>query len=723
MRKNLFLFLMGLLAGAGLFITYENLPIFIVLLLGSIPACFASYKKSSLGYFFVGLILCFSISSISLKKERITCKKIDKCHLTILEKRKEDDSFRYFVRINKGKFSAKSVLFTNKDLQIGDDFYSDIKIKEPRTNTNPNLFSYRKYLASKKIFSQVEIKAPQRLYRGGHFFLGFRNSFYTYIHRIFEKNLTKRASDFVISVLLGENLIENTDIKDLGLSHILAVSGLHMDLLVAFILFVCARLNINYKYGYALALGLTFCYGYLIAFPFSILRVIGLNLIGFMAFLLKKPFDKIKALLLLASLILIVNPFAIFNAGFILSFAASFGVYLIYPKLRSKRKSYTRDSLAFTGSIQLGLSPFIIFYYGRINLLSILANFLILPIFTLAMYIIFALVFFYPLLGKILGIFFGVLDFLVNSLLNITILLNKISFFKFDFAKPSIILAIYAFLLIIFLLNTNKRDLKKKANIFLLSASLILASLINESRELSYQMIDIGQGDAFMIKDWTNYYLIDVGGPKDKIYDSGEKILIPYLKSLGIRKIKAIFITHEDKDHVGNLDMVCDNFKVEHIFTDQLNYEGLKKYKVKILKKGDRLKLNSVLFDCIFDGDEACENANSLGLLIDIRGIKILSMGDLPGEFEDKLDTRADILKLSHHGSKTSSSRAFIEKVNPKIVLISAGRNNSYGHPNKEVLENVYDRKIYNTQTDGLVKMDFSHGFKVEKFLKGGYFR
>ena len=724
MRKNLFLFLMGLLAGVGLFITYENLPIFIVLLLSLLLVFLASKRKSSLGYILVGLGLAFSICSITLKKERISIKNIDKCQLTILEKRKEDDSFRYFVRINKGKFSYKSLLFLDYDLKIGDEFYSDIKIKEPKTNTNPNLFSYRKYLASKKIFSQIEIDKPNKVYRGAKLTLRLRNSFYEYVHRIFDNNLSNRASDFVISVILGENLIENTDIKDLGLSHILAVSGLHIDLLVAFILFIFARLDINYKYAYGLALILAIIYGYLISFPFSILRVIGLNLIGFMAFLLKRPFDKIKALLLLSSLILLVNPFAVFNAGFILSFAASFGVYLIYPKFKKKLgKSYTKESFAFTSSIQLGLSPFIIYYYGRINLLSILANFLILPIFTLCMYIIFALVFFYPLLGKILRLFFAILDFLVNSILNITILLNKVGIFKFDFEKPSMILAIYAFLLIIFILNTNKRDLKKKANIFLLSSVLILVSLINESGKISYQMIDIGQGDAFMINDGRDYYLIDVGGPKDKFYDSGEKILLPYLKSLGVRKIKAIFISHEDKDHMGNLDMIYDNFKVEKLYTDKYNLKSLKKYKPIILKKGDSLKFKSVIFSCIFDGDNSCENASSLGLLIDIKGIKILSLGDLPSEFEDKLDTKADILKLSHHGSKTSSSRDFIEKVDPKIVLISAGRNNTYGHPHKEVLENVYDRKIYNTQTDGLVKMDFKRRFKIEKFLKGGYFR
>lgn len=98
-------------------------------------------------------------------------------------------------------------------------------------------------------------------------------------------------------------------------------------------------------------------------------------------------------------------------------------------------------------------------------------------------------------------------------------------------------------------------------------------------------------------------------------------------------------------------------------------------------------------------------------------------MGDLPKEYEDKLDIKSDILKVSHHGSKTSTSREFVERVNPKVALISAGRNNRYGHPTKEVLENLDGVKIYNTQTDGLVKIKFEDEIKIEKYLKGGYFR
>ncbi|MDU2584698.1 MAG: DNA internalization-related competence protein ComEC/Rec2, partial [Anaerococcus prevotii] len=522
--------------------------------------------------------------------------------------------------------------------------------------------------------------------------------------------------------ILGENLIENDSIRDLGLSHILAVSGLHMDMLFFFILFLLGRFN--YRYTYGLGLLLATIYGYLIGFPFSVIRVIGLNVISFLAFLYNKPMDKIKALLVIGSGILLINPFAGLNAGFILTFAASLAVYLVYPKLKNYfSKSYIGESLAFTSSIQLALLPFMIYYYGRFNLVSILANFLILPIFSLCMYIIFIIIFAYPLLGSFIKILFIGLNLLVESILNMTELLNEIKIFALDFRKPHILLAFYGFILIIIILNLGRNRAKAHANIILLSIMVLIFSLGKERGEISYQMIDIGQGDAFLLNDKGAYYMIDVGGPKYKNYDSGEKILLPYLKWLGIREIEGVFISHEDMDHMGNLDLVCANFHVKNIYTNKFNEDSLRKYRPHILKKGDRIKLKSGYITVIDEGYEFDENSNSLGLILDIRGVKIMTLGDLPSEFERNIENRADILKLSHHGSKTSTKREFVEKVKPKIVLISAGRNNVYGHPHKEVLDNVYDRKIYNSQTDGMVEMRFDKDFEIERFLKGGYFR
>lgn len=722
MRKKILLFLLGLLLGLLIFINYENLNILYIFIGSFLLSILSLYKKNNLIYMAIGIFLLFSLSSIKLKSQMVNIEDEGKFNFTVLEKRKEDHGFRYFLRAENGKNEGKVLAFMEDDLAIGESFVGYGKVNLPSTNTNPNLFSYRKYLASKRIFKEIKIEKIDQRRRTRNFLLDMRNFFYNYIHKIFDNNLSKRSADFVVSVILGENLIENDSIRDLGLSHILAVSGLHMDMLFFFILILFGRFN--YRYAYGLGLFLALIYGYLIGFPFSVIRVLGLNMISFLAFLYNKPMDKIKALLIIGSGILLINPFAGLNTGFILTFAASFAVYLVYPKIKNHfSKSYIGESLAFTSSIQLALFPFMIYYYGSFNLVSILANFLILPVFSLSMYIIFIIIFAYPLLGSFLKLLFIGLNFLVESILNMTEFLNKIKFLALDFRKPHILLAFYGFILIIIMLNLGKNRAKAHANIILLSIMVMIFSIGKDRGDISYQMIDIDQGDAFLLNDKGSYYMIDVGGPKYKTYDSGEKILIPYLKSLGIREIEGIFISHEDKDHMGNLDLVWDNFQVNNIYTNKLNEDSLRKYKPHILKKGDRIKLKSGYIRVIDEGYDHDENSNSLGLVLDIRGVRIMTLGDLPSEFEKNIKDTAHILKLSHHGSKTSTRRDFVEQVNPKVVLISAGRNNVYGHPHREVLDNVYDRKIYNSQTDGMVEMRFNKDFEIERFLKGGYFR
>lgn len=724
MRKSILLYLFGMMAAVGVFINFEQINIFIIILL-SLGLGFIFYVKNSrIIYFFLAFVITFISAKINFENKELRFYKPDTYKFTVYEKRKMEEGYRYFLIFENNKKHEKTVSFMEDDLAIGDSFLARTDFKSPQTNTNPNLFSYRKYLSSKKIFSETGIKKIYKKANSNKLGLKLRNDFYNYVHKVFENNTSRRSADFCISVVLGENILDDYSIRDLGLSHILAVSGLHIDLLFSFILFILRKLRINYKYSYAFALILALVYGYLIAFPFSVIRVIGVNIIGYLAFLYKKPFDKIKATLIIAVLILLINPFAILNTGFILSFVASFSILLIYPKFERKfGKTYFKKIFIFTSAIQLGIFPFLVYYFGMINLLAVLANYLVLPIFNICMYLIFILMLLSPLFGGFLKIGFVSLDFLVRSMLNITAVLSKVNISVIDFKKPNFLLALYGFLLVLILVNLERKVIKRNINLLILSAMIIILSLARDFNKVSYQMIDIGQGDSFLINDRGDYYLIDVGGPNYKTYNSGEKVLVPYLKSLGVKNIEGIFISHEDNDHMGNLDLVCENFRVNNIYTNKLNVERLKKYRPVVLNKNDKINLSSGYLECIYEGSKGEENANSLGLLINIKGVKILSLGDLPSEYEREITNKAHILKLSHHGSKTSSNREFIEKIDPKIVLISAGRNNKYGHPNEEVLENVSDRLVYNTQVDGLVEIDFTKNLRINTYLKGGYFR
>lgn len=728
MKKRIAYLLLGLILGILGFINFENLNILFLALGILIPAISFYRKNKDYGIFFLAVLVGFSLASFKFHRIGPVENENVNVNFTVLNKKMSKSSYRYTIRLDNKK---KAFLFDEEDFDIGDKISTQGDLRLVNTNTNPNLFSYRFYAISKGVgleFKAKDLNPELTRLRSNNIFLKLRRTFTTYVSKIFRKNLSGDAADFIISVILADNLFDRTDINKLGLAHILAISGFHIDLLLGFMVFILSKLGLSYKKSMTLSLLLALIYGYIIGFAYSILRVLIVNFLVFIGFLLRRGVDRVKALMVAAIIILFINPFAILNVGFVLSFTTMFAIFRIYPKLKIYfKEGFIRDRLAFTTSIQLAVLPFTAFYFRYFNFLSILANFLIVPVFEIAMYIIFALIFLYPLFRGFLKPAFIILDLMINSILNMTEILASMKFLSIEFMAESIFVSLYLFVLIFVLTNIrNKKNLGKflKTSLIIVLLSMGVRGL---DKPIEYQMIDIGQGDAFLLNDKGKYYLIDVGGPKYEDYDSGLRILVPYLKSLGIKNIEAVFISHEDKDHAGNLDILRQNFRIKNIITDKhISEEFIEKYQPIFMKKGDTFKLKSGKITCVYDGSEgdADKNDASLGLLIDINGEKILTLGDLSSVYEDQLNIKADILKLSHHGSASSSSKEFIEYVNPKIILISAGRNNTYGHPSNEILNNIEEIKKYNTQTDGLVKIKFDKNkVRVDKYLKGGFFR
>ena len=304
MRKKIFIALIGFILGIGLFINFESINIVFVILLCLISGLLIYFIDKKLLLFHIGLALGFILSFYNLKKYKLIDYPDKTLEITILEKRKVNDRYRYFVRARGHNITEKSLVFTEYDFDIGDIYLIEGEVSLANKNTNPNLFNYRNYLISKGIASNIKLESIKKSAKSNSVFLNFRKNFYNYIHKIFESNLSKEASNFIISVVLGENLIQNDSIKDLGLAHILAVSGLHIDLLLDFILLIFRKINLNYKYGYIFGLLTCGFYGFLIGFPFSVIRVLIINLIGFLDFIWQKTEHNIKYLLISEFLIL-----------------------------------------------------------------------------------------------------------------------------------------------------------------------------------------------------------------------------------------------------------------------------------------------------------------------------------------------------------------------------------------------------------------------------------
>lgn len=267
----------------------------------------------------------------------------------------------------------------------------------------------------------------------------------------------------------------------------------------------------------------------------------------------------------------------------------------------------------------------------------------------------------------------------------------------------------------------------KKKNIFIFNLLLIIlligcttdTTTINQSKInlegeiLEVHFIDIGQGDSTYIKYPNGKNLLIDGGSKSKA-----EILINYLNNQGIEEIDTIIATHPHEDHIGSLPEVIRNFKVNNMYlpkkTSNTNiFEELllevKKNKIS-LKEGKKdlnlLKENNFSVDLLWpDGDYKNTNNNSIVTKITYGNIKTLIMADAEKEVEkalgnDKNNIKADILRVGHHGSNTSSTLDFLKKVNPKYSIISVGEGNKYGHPDMEAMENLKEIKTEVLRTD-----------------------
>ena len=315
--------------------------------------------------------------------------------------------------------------------------------------------------------------------------------------------------------------------------------------------------------------------------------------------------------------------------------------------------------------------------------------------------------YFLPFLDKVLYFFIRILEFLSMTL-------DKISFGKLIFMKPSLFFVIIFYILLIILF---KRFNKKLWIIFFLILSFYYF-YPDIKKENYYLAFDVSQGDSSLLVIGNNVTLIDTGG---KVSDDNLSIyvknrIIPYLKSQGIRKIDNLVLTHGDFDHMGEAIDLVNNFKVEKDIFNCGPYNDLEKELIKVLDNKN-IKYYSCIKELNVDKNKLYflktkeydnENDNSNVIYTELNGYKFMFMGDASISTEKEIMNKyklpnIDVLKVGHHGSKTSSSKYFINEMNPKYSIISVGKNNRYGHPNKEVLENLENSKIYRTDQDGSI--------------------
>ncbi len=597
------------------------------------------------------------------------------------------------------------------------------------------------------------------------------------LYHIFPADEASVLSDMI----LGNKQDISPEIKELyrknGISHILSISSLHISILGLGLymalrktgakIWICGGITGLFLLSYAVMTGMSI----------SAMRAVIMFLIKLLADAVGRTVDSLTSLSLTALILLIPNPAAIGSCSFLLSFGSVAGIICLYPVLKKpfeglfRKKPIKRwqkillgilNSVLMSLSISLTTLPITLWFFYEIPTYSIFLNIIILPFMSL---LIVSTIFAMLIPG---GGFIGTIGYLILKFYEaVCRVCNYLPLYTWNPGRPKVwmIILYYAVWLMIvlspitvgYLLKFSKlREKKKNAPkhpailkilpLFLLILLPIILSFPKMSRN-TLTMLDVGQGDGMIYyTDNREVYLID-GGSSSK-NDLGEYVLKPALKYYGFSTVDVAFISHPDTDHLSGITELLENsddwgIKIKQVVLPKCKTPAdfrIKNANITYISAGDTWKSGDNRFTCLHPGASfKADDTNEMSECIYIKFFEkqndspvLLLTGDVQGEGEKALTKRINelnkandtpalsILKVAHHGSKYSTLDSFLKAYKPSIALISAGKNNHYGHPHKETLSRLdaTGTKIYNTQKNGAITITVTpHKMIINTFI------
>ena len=578
-----------------------------------------------------------------------------------------------------------------------------------------------------------------------------------YLHRLnlaisdkYKKILGDKNAGSLSAMVLGDKRGLDEEIKELyqenSISHLLSISGLHISLLGGAVFLFLRRLKISFSFPLITSSIILIIYGAFTGFSVSTSRAIVMMSVLFISFVIGKSYDLPSGLALAALILIVMNHRVIYQSGFLLSFFAVIGIFYIMPELLYifkvdiyhkrgiiKGLHLLLASIISSISILLATLPIVLNNFYEVSLTGIILNIIVIPLMSLVV-ITGLLGGFVALVSETMGSFLlGITHYILNLYTLFCRLGDRLTFLRLIIGKPDKwqIVLYYLLLVILFYFLALKRRENKlrslKNNLpeeYNTSKRIVVTGLMTftsfliiayKPREFSINMLDIGQGDCFVVNDGNNdIYISDCGSTT--VQNVGKTRLLPFLKSKGWGKVDTIFISHMDKDHVNGVNdlLKCAEITIGRIIisasykSDKLNCAELEELKelakmrdIKLfyMKKGDEIVGKDISFRCIYPtGEEDIKDQNeaSIVMRMDYKGLSMLFTGDIAGSTEEKIIEGSDedildcdILKVCHHGSKNSSTDDFLKKGRPKLYLISCGLMNRYGHPHRDALSRM----------------------------------
>lgn len=624
-------------------------------------------------------------------------------------------------------------------------------LNRPSPARNPNAFDYKQYLQRNQIswILDVDTLSLETCFKQ----TGIITAIKAFRHREIAKvknTLPEETSALAAALIFGERNFFDPETErsyqKIGIVHLLAISGLHVGLLTGMMYYILIRLGMTKEKTEILLITFLPIYAVMTGLAPPVVRAATMlmMLIGSRRLELRmKPLDAVSASFIIMAFF---QPRILFDTGFQLSFAVSFSLIISAPVILKASPSFLKQTAAASFIAQLSSLPVILATFYEVSVISIFANLLFVPLFSFVLlplllisYIILSI------LGALPAFFLNLLEDLIH-LVNLlamemselpvsTIILGKL--------EPILLILLIILIPIFFFIYEGFLIKKLKPPLWLFAVPLlpllmqVVLPYLNPYGQVVF--LDVGQGDSIFIELPYNQgnYLIDTGGvmpfekenwqQRGRSFDPGEKMVVPFLKSEGIRTLDKMILTHGDADHIGGAIALLEEIRVKQLIIPRIsdrsdleqsimNISREKGTDVYLAAIGTGWKTTQGDFLILNPSESLGErNDQSIVLRAAIGGKKWLFTGDLGIEGENTMarkinDIDIDILKVGHHGSKYSSSELFMERTKPDFAVISVGEKNRYGHPGEEVIKRLEERgiQIFRTDKDGAIIYKFN---------------
>lgn len=657
-------------------------------------------------------------------------------------------NYKYTVKARTGKYKNKKfIVYINKKnkklLEYGDLIEIKGEYSAPEVARNYKGFDYSQYLKTLNIYGTIKVEESKIINKNqlSPILISINNIKEKMIDNA-NRNMPKRTANLLLGILIGERDNIQEDIiesfRTANLSHILAVSGAHTSYIILGITYLISKSKTPKRIGYIITIINLLIFIIITGASYSVVRACIMAIVVIGAKICYRKENFFTSICISLIIILIQNPFAINDIGLKLSFMGTAGIVIFnksitnfFIKLKIKQK--IAEALSVTFSAQLMIMPITILNFNTISLTFFISNILASPLLGIIIIFGFISIFISSILNPISKVLFLILHIFLELLILVSKVTEKIPGSSILVKTPNILFAIVYYILILFFnyffvikqnptrrfhkkiikiitIKNIKNGFKVIAVVFLIMLLLTrIVRIINPTLKIYF--IDVGQGDSTLIVTPKNKKILIDGG------EGKTNVLFQYLLDRRINKIDYIIISHFDSDHCNGLIEIIEKMRVENIVMSKQSKESeeykkileiikQKNIKVSSVKAEDKIIIEKNLYTKILNPAEKFEfqdlNNNTIVAKLVYKNFSMLFTGDIEKAEENlakkyKNELKSTILKVAHHGSKTSTSEEFLKYVEPQIALIGVGENNKFGHPNQitiEKLKNIRSQNI-----------------------------